>query len=441
MPRDSMIETVSVIGLGYVGLPTAAAFAARGIEVVGVDVNARIVETVNRGAAHIIEPGLDRLVRDAVAGGFLRATCTPEPANAFIIAVPTPLAADGTGPDLSFIEAASRALAPVLAPGNLLVLESTSPVGTTERMAAELAALRPDLSFPQHDSESPDIAVAYCPERVLPGRAMQEILTNDRVIGGMTLRCADAAKALYETFVEGTCLVTDVRTAELCKLAENTFRDVNIAYANELSRICDLLRIDIWELIRLANRHPRVDILRPGAGVGGHCIAVDPWFIVAGAPEETHLIRAAREVNDTKPAWVLGRIRAAAARHERLHKTAPAIAALGLAFKPDIGDLRESPALWIAEQLHRAHGDGLIVVEPHIEALPDALASCRLLPLEAALAQADVVAVLVDHKAFATLAQAPLRRGQQVVDAVGLLARAQPHAPQSAARFTAVAAE
>ncbi len=441
MPRDNMIEMVSVVGLGYVGLPTAAVFAARGFDVVGVDVDPGIVQTINRGAAHIAEPGLDRMVRDAVAGGLLRATCAPEPAGAFLIAVPTPLAADGSGPDLSFVEAAVRSLAPVLAPGNLVVLESTSPVGTTERMASVLAVLRPDLSFPQQDALRPDISIAYCPERVLPGRAMQEIISNDRVIGGMTARCAAAAKALYECVVEGACLVTDVRTAEMCKLAENTFRDVNIAYANELSRICDRLHIDVWELIRLANRHPRVDILKPGAGVGGHCIAVDPWFIVAGAPDESHLIRAARETNDAKPAWVLGRIGAAVTRHQLRHATVPTIAVLGLAFKPDIEDMRESPALWIAEQLCRDHGERLLVVEPHVRTLPPTLAESRLARIEAALDQADIVAVLVNHTAFGALAGALPRPGQQIIDVVGLLAQARPHSAQPAPRRTVVAAE
>lgn len=441
MPRDSMIATVSVIGLGYVGLPTAAAFAARGVEVVGVDIDPGIVASVNRGVAHIAEPGLGEVLGAAVDAGLLRATRAPERADAFLIAVPTPLAADGSGPDLSCVEAASRAIAPLLSRGNLVVLESTSPVGTTERMAAQLAALRPDLSFPQNDPSEPDVSVAYCPERVLPGRAMREIISNDRVIGGMTARCAAAAKALYETIVEGACLVTDVRTAEMCKLAENTFRDVNIAYANELSRICETLRIDVWELIALANRHPRVNILRPGAGVGGHCIAVDPWFLVASAPEEAYLIRAARETNDAKPAWVLERIRAAVARREFELGRAPSIAVLGLAFKPDIEDLRESPALGIAEALCRVHGERLIVVEPHLHALPAALASCRMLPLEAALGKADIVVVLVQHQAFRKLVHGPLRRGQHVIDVVGLLAGARPDALQSTTPSAVVAAE
>lgn len=436
-----MIATVSVVGLGYVGLPTAAAFAARGVEVVGVDIDPKIVASVNRGAAHIAEPGLDDLLRAAVGSGLLRATRTPERADAFLIAVPTPLAADGSGPDLTFVETASRAIAPLLSRGNLVVLESTSPVGTTERMAAQLAALRPDLSFPQNDILNPDVSVAYCPERVLPGRAMREITANDRVIGGMTARCAAAAKALYETIVEGTCFITDVRTAEMCKLAENTFRDVNIAYANELSRICEKLRIDVWELIALANRHPRVSILRPGAGVGGHCIAVDPWFLVASAPEEAHLIRAARETNDAKPAWVLERVRAAVVRRESEMRRAPCIALLGLAFKPDIEDLRESPALSIAEALCGAHGERLIIVEPHIRALPATLAGCRMLPFEAALAEADIIVVLVQHQAFGKLARYPLRRGQHVIDVVGLLSGAGSHAPELGTCSAAVAAE
>src|SRR5690606_30253527 len=268
--------TVSIIGLGYIGLPTAAMFASRKVRVIGVDINAEAVATINRGEIHIVEPDLDIAVRAAVTEGYLRATTEPEPADAFLIAVPTPFKGDNHEPDLSYIESAARAVAPVLRPGNLVVLESTSPVGATEQMAEWLAGARPDLSFPQTAGEDSDIRIAHCPERVLPGKVMQELIHNDRVIGGMTPRCSDAAVALYKRFVEGECVVTNARTAEMAKLTENSFRDVNIAFANELSIICDKLGIDVWELIALANRHPRVNILQPGPGVGGHCIAVDP---------------------------------------------------------------------------------------------------------------------------------------------------------------------
>jgi UDP-N-acetyl-D-mannosaminuronic acid dehydrogenase len=440
MSRRGIVETVSVVGLGYIGLPTAAAFAARGIEVIGVDVNAQVVQTINRGEIHIVEPDLDKAVRQAVTSGRLRATLTPAPADAFLIAVPTPINHADHSPDLSFVEAASRAIAPVLQRGNLVVLESTSPVGTTERMAACLAEMRPDLSFPQQKPTGPDVHVAHCPERVLPGRVLQEIVCNDRIVGGMTRECAERAKALYEIFVAGQCLVTDVRTAEMCKLAENAFRDLNIAYANELSRVCERMGIDVWELIQLANRHPRVKILQPGAGVGGHCIAVDPWFIVASAPEESRLIRAAREANDEKPRWLFDKICQAADRYQATHGVKPVIAALGLAFKPDIDDLRESPALQIACDLHRAAAGRVMVVEPHIDELPTSLAGCKLVRLDTALAQADVLAILVAHKAFHALNRTALRPGQQVVDAVGLLSTASRHLAQSSAQ-SAVAAE
>lgn len=285
-------ETISVVGLGYIGLPTAAAFAVRRKRVIGVDVNQHAVDTINKGAIHIVEPELDMLVHAAVTQGYLRATTVPEPADAFLIAVPTPFA-DGFRPDLSYIEAASRAVAPVLKKGDLVVLESTSPVGATEQMAAWMAELRPDLSFPQQSGENSDIRIAHCPERVLPGHVIRELVENDRVIGGMTPRCSELARELYQSFVRGECILTDARTAEMCKLTENSFRDVNIAFANELSIICDKLDINVWELIRLANRHPRVSILQPGPGVGGHCIAVDPWFIVDSAPEQARLIRTA----------------------------------------------------------------------------------------------------------------------------------------------------
>jgi len=396
-------ETISVVGLGYIGLPTAAVFAARKKIVIGIDVNEHAVATINRGEIHIVEPDLDMVVHAAVTEGYLRATTTPEPADAFLIAVPTPFKADHE-PDLSYIEAASKAIAPVLAKGNLVILESTSPVGATEAMAQWLAAARPDLSFPQTHGESSDIRIAHCPERVLPGHVLRELVENDRIIGGMTRTCSEAAAALYKTFVEGECIVTDARTAEMCKLTENSFRDVNIAFANELSIICDKLDINVWELIRLANRHPRVNILQPGPGVGGHCIAVDPWFIVSKTPEQARLIRTAREVNDSKPEWVLGKVDQALGAYLAANpgKTASdvSVACFGLAFKADIDDLRESPAVAIASELLHRHPGNVMMVEPNIDKLPAVLDSASLVSIDDALGRADIVVLLVDHQAF-----------------------------------------
>jgi UDP-N-acetyl-D-mannosaminuronic acid dehydrogenase len=400
-------STISIIGLGYIGLPTAAMFASRKKTVIGVDISQSAVDTINRGEIHIVEPDLDMVVHAAVSQGFLRATTIPEPAEAFLIAVPTPFKGDNHDPDLSYIEAACKAIAPVLAAGNLVVLESTSPVGATEAMAGWLAAARPDLSFPQKAGELSDIRIAHCPERVLPGKVMQELITNDRVIGGMTPRCSNEAVELYKSFVSGECVIaTSPRVAEMAKLTENSFRDVNIAFANELSMICDKLGIDVWELIRLANRHPRVNVLQPGAGVGGHCIACDPWFIVSSAPEEAKLIRAAREVNDAKPHWVLAKVHAAIAAlldadSARSSKDVT-IACYGVAFKPDIDDLRDSPALEITQNLIASHQGKVLVVEPNIEALPASLKGAQLVPMLDA-ADADLHLLLVDHKYFRAL--------------------------------------
>ncbi|MEI2429620.1 UDP-N-acetyl-D-mannosamine dehydrogenase [Lysobacter yananisis] len=396
-------DTVSVIGLGYIGLPTAAAFAAARKRVIGVDVTASIVDTINRGEIHIVEPDLDVAVRDAVAGGFLRASLKPEHADAYLIAVPTPFKGDHQ-PDLAYIEAAAKALAPVLQKGDLVVLESTSPVGATEQLAQWLADARPDLSFPQQAGEAADVNVAHCPERVLPGQVMRELIENDRVIGGMTPRCSQRAAELYKSFVRGQCIVTNARTAEMCKLTENAFRDVNIAFANELSMICDTLGINVWELVGLANRHPRVNILQPGPGVGGHCIAVDPWFIVDSAPEQARLIRTAREVNNGKPGWVMDKIDAAIKEAKAAGKQDKdlKIAVFGLAFKPDIDDLRESPALGIAVELAQRHPGPVLAVEPHIQALPSKLSSPNVVlsDLSTASREADIAVLLVDHKPF-----------------------------------------
>lgn len=416
-------ETISVVGLGYIGLPTAAVFASRKKKVIGVDVNQWAVDIINRGEIHIIEPDLDMVVHAAVTEGYLRATTKAEPADAFLIAVPTPFK-DDHEPDLSYIESASKAIAPVLKKGDLVILESTSPVGATEQMAAWLAEARPDLSFPQTHGEDSDIRVAHCPERVLPGHVLRELVQNDRVIGGMTAKCSEAAVKLYKTFVEGECVITNARTAEMCKLTENSFRDVNIAFANELSIICDKLDINVWELIRLANRHPRVNILQPGPGVGGHCIAVDPWFIVSKTPEQARLIRTAREVNDSKPEWVLDKVKLAVvefllANPEKTAKEVT-IACFGLAFKPDIDDLRESPAVAIAQQVVAIHPGPVLAVEPNIEELPSKLAGkLGLSSIEAALAEADVVVLLVDHKDFKEI-PASILASHRVVDTRGV---------------------
>lgn len=416
-------QTISVIGLGYIGLPTAAVFASRKQKVIGVDVNRQAVEIINRGDIHIVEPDLDIVVHAAVTQGYLRATTVPEAADAFLIAVPTPFKNDHE-PDLSYIESASKAIASVLKKGDLVILESTSPVGATEQMSAWLAEARPDLSFPQSHGENSDIRIAHCPERVLPGHVLRELVQNDRVIGGMTAKCSKAAVQLYKIFVEGECIVTNARTAEMCKLTENSFRDVNIAFANELSIICDKLNINVWELIRLANRHPRVNILQPGPGVGGHCIAVDPWFIVNKTPEQAKLIRTAREVNDGKPQWVLDKVKLAVAEHlqENAAKTAKdvTIACFGLAFKPDIDDLRESPAVAITQQVAAVHPGPVLVVEPNIEKLPCNLADkLALNNVKQALSEADVIVLLVDHKEFKNIANTILD-SHKVIDTRGV---------------------
>jgi UDP-N-acetyl-D-mannosaminuronic acid dehydrogenase len=396
-------DTISVIGLGYIGLPTAAMFASKNKKVIGVDVSQKTVDMINRGEIHIVEPKLDEVVRKVVEGGFLTATLIPEPADVFLVAVPTPFNADNS-PDLSYIESASKAISSVLKKGDLVILESTSPVGATEKMSGWLAGFRPDLSFPQHAGDESDIRIAHCPERVLPGKVMEELITNDRVIGGMTSKCAQAAVELYKIFVESECVVTNTRTAEMAKLTENSFRDVNIAFANELSMICDKLEINVWELISLTNRHPRVDVLQPGPGVGGHCIAVDPWFIVSSAPEQANLIRLARQVNDSKPEWVIEKVKLEMVRflQDNPEKTIKdvTVACYGLAFKADIDDLRESPSLSIVKSLASDHVGQVIAVEPNISELPKNMTRVSLSNLDFALANADVHLLLVDHKEF-----------------------------------------
>lgn len=400
-------KTISVIGLGYIGLPTAAVLASRKVKVIGVDVNQKAVDTINSGQIHIVEPDLDIVVHAAVTEGYLRATTRPEPAEAFLIAVPTPFKSGPSGdhePDLRYIESASHSIASVLKKGDLVILESTSPVGATEQMAAWLAEARPDLTFPQTHGENSDIRVAYCPERVLPGQVLHELVQNDRVIGGITQKCSEAAIALYKIFVLGECITTNARTAEMCKLTENSFRDVNIAFANELSIICDKLNINVWELIRLANRHPRVNILQPGPGVGGHCIAVDPWFIVSSSPDEAVLIETARKVNDFKPEWVVEKVRLAVSDYLR-SSSKPSdfgvrIACYGLSFKANIDDLRESPAVEIAISLSKIYPDRVMVVEPNVDALPERFADIEKVSLETAFKEAQIHVLLVDHKEF-----------------------------------------
>ena len=419
-----MFNTISMIGLGYIGLPTATLFASRRRKVIGVDVSQHAVDTINRGEIHIVEPELDMLVQAAVTSGYLRATTKPEPAEAFLIAVPTPFT-DGHKPDLSYIEAAARSIAPVLQKGNLVILESTSPVGTTEKLAEWLAQERPDLSFPQQCAETADIQIAYCPERVLPGRVVHELVDNDRVIGGMTRTATFMAAALYKTFVQGDLVETNARTAEMCKLTENSFRDVNIAFANELSIICGKLDINVWELISLANRHPRVSILQPGTGVGGHCIAVDPWFIVDSSPDEARIIRMAREVNDHKPEWVLARIKSAIADalagKPGSSMADITVACLGLAFKPNIDDLRESPAVEIVQHLAQLQCQ-ILAVEPYIKVLPKNLLmpNVKLSTLEVALSTADVVCILVKHRPFLDAVRDMPKN--KTIDVVGLFA-------------------
>lgn len=410
-----LFKTVSVVGLGYIGLPTAAVIASRGINVIGVDVSHHAVDTINAGNVHIVEPDLDMVVRSAVKAGNLKAVTKPEKAEAFMVAVPTPFKEDYQA-DLSYIEAAAKAIAPVLEKGNLVILESTSPVGATEELANWLAEARPDLTFPQTAGNEADINIAHCPERVLPGHVLRELVENDRVIGGMSEECSKKAVALYKTFVVGECLLTNARTAEMAKLTENSFRDVNIAFANELSMICDKLDINVWELIKLANRHPRVNILNPGPGVGGHCIAVDPWFIVSSAPETAKLIRQAREVNDAKPHYVLKQITDAADQFKK-----PVIACLGIAFKADIDDLRESPALDITKMLAQKNEAEVLVVEPNINELPEALAALgvKLVSIEEALERSNTLAVLVDHKEFKAIPAEQVAR-KVVVDSRGI---------------------
>lgn len=397
-------KRISIIGLGYIGLPTAAVLASQMGNVIGVDVNREVVTAINTGTVKTLEPGLAELLAEVTAKGQLRAVMQPESGDVFIIAVPTPITKDYK-PDISYIRAAALSLAPVLRQGNLIILESTSPVGATEQMAQWLAEARPDLTFPQQTGDEADVQIAYCPERILPGKMLEELVHNDRIVGGMTDNAAAMATELYRLFVQGEIVTTSVRTAELCKLAENSFRDVNIAFANELSMICDKLDVDVWELIKLANRHPRVNILQPGCGVGGHCIPVDPWFIVHSAPEEARLIRTAREVNDSKPEWVVEKVKRAidAFLNEHPEKTVAdvTVACWGLAYKPDTDDVRNSPAVQVVRGVEEL-GCRLVVVEPHfqidncLEKNIEKLICCS----KEAMKSTDIHCLLVKHRIF-----------------------------------------
>lgn len=405
------MKKVCVVGLGYIGLPTASLLATKGYQVHGVDVKQEVVDVINKGKIHIYEPDLDILVKAAVSSGKLKASVTPAESDVFIIAVPTPFK-DNHVPDLSYVQSATKLIAPYVASGNLIILESTSPVGTTESIKGWIQDERPDLFIANQQ-----LYFAHCPERVLPGQIIRELVENDRIIGGIDQPSADVAKDFYRQFISGEIFTTTCRTAELAKLTENAFRDVNIAFANELSTICDELGVNVWELIKLANRHPRVNILQPGPGVGGHCIAVDPWFIVNSAPEQAKLIHQARIVNDNKPYYILDKVREAANKLKE-----PKIACLGLSFKKNIDDLRESPSMKIVEELGRLNCGKLLIVEPHIQSLPSRLATvgdAEFTDMQDAVNRADIVLLLVDHDKFLEIDRKQLME-KIIIDSRGL---------------------
>lgn len=409
------ISTVSVIGMGYIGLPTCAIFAKSGLDVFGIDVNEDVVAKVNRGEIHIVEPELDGLIQKMVESGKLTAYTRPQPADAHIIAVPTPFMDDHT-PDLSYVMAAARSLAPVLKRGDLVVLESTSPVGTTRSMTMLLAELRPDLRFPHLHGEDADVLVAYSPERVLPGKVLSELVENDRSIGGLSKASADRAVALYTTFMAGDLYITSAESAELVKLTENAFRDVNIGFANELAGVCQQLGLNAWEVIELANKHPRVNILSPGPGVGGHCIAVDPYFIINAAPDKTHIMQAARRLNSDRPHSVVRDVETLIDPSRR-----QTIACLGLSFKPDIDDMRESPAVDVVRLLSGLPDVHILAVEPHAKSLPRDLQGLGVELTDAltAIDKADIVVLLVDHRHF-NLIDPEALKDKKLVDTRGL---------------------
>jgi UDP-N-acetyl-D-mannosaminuronic acid dehydrogenase len=397
-------KKICVMGLGYIGLPTASLFATRGHKVLGVDVNSQIIETINKGKVHIVEPELDLLVKTAVSSGNLKASLKPKESDVFIMCVPTPFKSDGQNipePDLRFIKDAAKTIAPFLRENNLVILESTSPVGTTEYVEKLISEIRPNLK----------IYYAHCPERVLPGRILKEAVENDRIIGGTTKQAAELARDLYKTFVIGDIYLSDTKTAEFAKLVENSYRDVNIAFANELSIICDKLGINVWEVIKLSNKHPRVNIHQPGPGVGGHCIAVDPWFIVYSAPKEAKIIKTAREINDKKPYYVIEKIKKISSKFKE-----PVIGLLGLTYKKDIDDLRESPALKITQEIIKAKIGKILVCEPHIKEIKD----IELFPFEYVVKESDIVVLLVDHKEFREIDREILKE-KVIIDTRGVL--------------------
>ncbi len=387
---DAKYNQICFMGMGYIGLPTAAVSAGNGLKILGVDVNKKVVETINKGKIHIIEPGLEELVREVVQKGNLRASMVPEPSDVYLIVVPTPFKGNHE-PDISFVEAATKAVIPLLKEGDLYIIESTSPVGTTDKMAALIYNQRPDLKD--------KISIAYCPERVLPGNVLHELIYNDRVIGGIDDTSTIKAQEFYATIVEGKLHATNARTAEMCKLTENSSRDVQIAFANELSLICDKAGINVWELIELANKHPRVNILQPGSGVGGHCIAVDPYFLTADFPIESQIIGKAREINNYKSFWCAERIKTSMLEFELKNGRKPNVAIMGLAFKPNIDDLRESPAKYIAQKVMQSEQNGFMIVEPNI--IEHSV--FRLTNYKEAFDKADIVAFLVAHNEFKTL--------------------------------------
>lgn len=402
------MNKISVIGLGYIGLPTATILASKNIDVLGVDIDQEIVDIVNKGKVHIVEPDLDELVYKTVDEGYLRASTSLEPSEIYIICVPTPFEKQEytqiPTPDLSFIKNSCSEVAKVLKKGDVVILESTSPVGTTEKISEWMSEIRLDLSFPHEKGSSSDIRVAYCPERVLPGQVLQELTQNDRVIGGITKKCSEAAKKVYEVFVDGNCHMTNSRTAEMAKLTENASRDVSIAFANELSMICENLEIDVWKLIELANKHPRINILEPGPGVGGHCIAVDPWFIASRSPKDSTLIQAARQVNDSKPIWVINQVKAMVNRYlednPKYSEDDIVLGCYGLTFKADIDDLRESPALNIVNILSKDLRCKIVAVEPNIKSSKLIHQEVELVSFEYSEENSNIHILLVDHKEF-----------------------------------------
>lgn len=400
-----MKEKICVMGLGYIGLPTAALLATKGYQVHGVDVKGEVVETINKGRIHIIEPELDAFVKSAVQSGNLKAALEADYADIFIITVPTPIDEDNN-PDISYVLQANEAIAPYIKEGNCVILESTSPIGTTEKLVAVLK---------EKGLNTDNIFFAYSPERVLPGHTMRELVQNDRIVGGITEEATIKVKQFYETFVQGEVMPTTSRTAEMSKLTENSCRDVNIAFANELSILCDKFDINVWELISLANRHPRINILKPGSGVGGHCIAIDPWFIVAEGKEDAKIIRTAREINNRKPLWVVEKVLNEVSEFKKINNREPKVACMGVAFKPDIDDLRESPSLNITQDLISS-GVEVLIVEPNLESHD----SLKLTPYKDALQKADILVLLVSHREFKNI-QIP--EGKRVIDVCGITSK------------------